>query len=119
MPQVMHLNVIQNVPVLSFKDISGKLSFAGVEDFFHKALSTIVDKHSDWPDDAVFMIKYRNKTWPTGWDKDATRVYFKSENDMNLWLLDKMHWTYSDDNAFCGTVHKWDFGPQYLRTVEY
>lgn len=118
MTQVMHLNVIQDTSVLSIKNVAG-LQMVPMGEFMQKMVSSIVDRHSDWPDDATHKVKYRTRTWPTGWDKEWSIRYFTSEVELDLWLLDQMRWAYQDDNGFEGHIQKWDFGPEFDRSVSY
>lgn len=73
----------------------------------------------EWPASAEFCAKFRCRTWPIGYDRESTKVYFTSQVELDLWLFDKMRWSSLEDNGVEIHLFKWDLGPEYVRTISY
>jgi len=81
----------------------------------------IVSHHTngdEWPDDAEFCVSYRVRAWPTNFGPRRT-VFFATQESMDAWIEDQRKWASLEDNWFDGTVMTWDWGPKFVRYVQY
>jgi len=68
-------------------------------------------EHQDWPDDAVFKISYRTKSWPEHAMGDTRHVYFTTLADVKAWEEDYASWARLGGNSVEFPLYEWDLGP--------
>lgn len=73
----------------------------------------------EWPDGAEFKVEYKTKTWPCGYDRETTKRYFSTQEELDLWLFDQLTWSRMEDNGMMIQLYKWDLGPTFVREINY
>lgn len=79
-----------------------------------KTIHQHIEAHGDWPDDAVFAVRYKTKRWPCSYGK-VQMAYFNDEDSLNAWIRDSVVWAQHEGNSIQYSVYNWDRGPNYLR----
>ncbi len=72
-------------------------------------------EHQDWPDNAVYKISYRTKSWPEQAMGDTRHVYFETKDQVKYWEKDYASWCSLGGNSVEYTVYEWDLGPNVLK----
>lgn len=71
----------------------------------------------DWPNDAVYAVQYRTKTWPCGWDKYDTVRFFANSDELSRFVHSMNVWSREEDNGWEFMLYMWDLGPTMIHDV--
>lgn len=78
-------------------------------------LSGHIDSHRtlgvDWPNDAEFCVVVKFHTWPVGWQKEPSIIFFKNADLLDEWKARMVRWSALEDNYVAYLVYAWDLGP--------
>ncbi len=72
-------------------------------------------EHQDWPDDAVFKISYRTKSWPEQIMGSTHHKYFQTQAEVEAWEEDYASWCRLGGNSMEYTVYEWNLGPNIVK----
>jgi hypothetical protein len=92
----------------------GKNILEDITPFLTAVLADAMD-HQDWPDEAVFKISYRTKSWPEYAMGDTHHKYFTSMTDVKAWEDDYASWARLGGNSVEYTLYEWDLGPNVIK----
>ena len=113
MNKVMHVNNIAGQSILTVFDDSGKPVSATMADVLAVMIGNTIAEGKGWPDDAVYKVEYRCRTWPMGWEKETSTKFFDSEVELNEWTANWKEWARCEDNEVNIRVEEWDLGPSF------
>lgn len=84
---------------------------------FMAILANIVDatkiNGQHWPDDALFCVSVRQRTWPL-YSGDYYAHFFQNQEQLDAFLKGQHDWAKMEDNYLDYTVYAWDLGPKVI-----
>lgn len=91
--------------------------FSAIMQSLHRHLDGHQILGTDWPNDAVYAVQYRTKTWPCGWDKYDSVRFFSNSDELSSFVRSMNGWVKYEDNGWEFTLYMWDLGPTLIHDV--
>lgn len=97
----------------------GEVVSCWIGNFFKAFFNSAIEEGKGWPDDAMFKLQVRYRTWPCGWEKDFHDSYFTSQEELDQRLEELKDWALCEDNEASIKVWEWDLGPELKGEYHY
>ena len=115
---VGHLTQVAGHSMITYVQDGKPVSF-WIKDVMQAAIAKTIAEGDGWPVTAMYRAEYTCRTWPMGWEKEASIKYFDTREELDKWLLEQADWARCEDNEVKITVDEWDLGPTFLSNHHY